>query len=123
MGRDENGRPKGNGERSGRWRGLGLLWAECARSDEGRRAWLRTVQYSSASITVRTRVVTDASAGSGDISSMSRVVVVDLPEAADIALLDETEVVLAVRVVVLVELIERADLGEDRIDAGRRIGI
>jgi hypothetical protein len=28
-------------------------------------------QYSSASITVRTRVVTDASAGSGDISSMS----------------------------------------------------
>ena len=29
-------------------------------------------QYSSASITVRTRVVTEGSAGSGDISSMSR---------------------------------------------------
>jgi hypothetical protein len=35
------------------------------------RTWLWTVQYSSGSITVRTRVVTVASAGSGDNSSMS----------------------------------------------------
>ena len=38
------------------------------------------------------------------------VVVIDFPEAADIAVLDETEVVLAMRVVVFVEVIERANL-------------
>ena len=42
------------------------------------------------------------------------VVIIDLPEAADNALLDEAEVVLAVRVVVLVEPVERPDLREDQ---------
>jgi len=42
------------------------------------------------------------------------VVIIDLPEAADIALLDEAEVVLAVRVVVLVELVKRPDFREDQ---------
>jgi hypothetical protein len=37
------------------------------------------------------------------------VVIVDLPKAADVAILDETEVVLAVRIVVFVKVIERAN--------------
>jgi hypothetical protein len=40
------------------------------------------------------------------------VVVIDLPEAPDIAVLDETEIVFTVRIVVLVELIERPDLAK-----------
>jgi hypothetical protein len=43
------------------------------------------------------------------------VVVVDFPDAADIAVLDKAEVVLAMRVVVFVEVIERANPGENRM--------
>jgi hypothetical protein len=50
-------------------RALGRLeWSVEVRCGNPR---LRAVQYSSASITVTTRVVTKGSAGSGDISSMS----------------------------------------------------
>jgi len=50
------------------------------------------------------------------------VVVVDFPKAAHIAVLDETEVVLAMRIVVLVEVIERTNLGENRMTpVGRKI--
>jgi hypothetical protein len=45
------------------------LWSVAPIADL--RGRLGADQYSSASITVRTRVVTEGSAGSGDISSMS----------------------------------------------------
>src|ERR1700722_65379 len=42
------------------------------------------------------------------------VVVVDLPEAADVTVLDNTEGAFAVRVVVLVEVVERANSGKNQ---------
>jgi hypothetical protein len=42
------------------------------------------------------------------------VIKIDLPEAPDIVVLDKSDVVLTVRVVVVIELVERADLGEDQ---------
>ena len=63
---------------------------------------------------VRTRVVTAGSAGSGEPNLGRAVVVVDLPKAADAALVDRAEVVLAVGIVVVGEGVEGADLREQR---------
>ena len=43
------------------------------------------------------------------------VVVINFPEAADIAAVDETKIVLTVRIVVFVEVIERTNFGENRM--------
>src|ERR1700722_779898 len=91
--------------------GLGLLgWSVEVRC--GNRAWLRAV-----SVFFREHHCEDARRDRR-IGGVRRhqlhvcVVVVDFPKAAHIAVLDETEVVLTVRVVVLVELMERLNLAE-----------
>ena len=51
------------------------------------------------------------------MSSISLIVVVDLPEAADVAVVDDAEVMLAVGIVVFAEGVELAHLGEKRASA------
>ena len=58
--------------------------------------------------------MTAGSAGSGEPNLGRAVVVLDLPEAADAALVDRAEVVLAVGIVVVGEDVEGADLREQR---------
>ena len=59
-------------------------------------------------------MVTSGSAGSGEPNLGGAVVVLDFPEAADAALVDRAEVVLAMGIVVVGEGVEGANLCEQR---------
>ena len=80
-------------------------------------------QYSSASMTVRTRAVTVGSAGSGEPNFMAQIVAVDLPEDALAGKIEGAEIMLAMRVVLRRKVGEFHDLAHDRGLLAARFGV